>query len=328
MEKGGNIIKSLLSSRNPIVQYKTRKLLLNESEESARMVELRKRIRNSNVAKMLLSHVEADGTIKTNPYRKWQGPHWTLFCLAQIEYPKGDPRLVPLRDQVYAWLLEKKHLVFPRSLLIPGQENRFRRCATQEGAAIWYSIKLGIDDDRTRELVKRLIRWQWPDGGWNCDKRTSARTSSVIESLIPLRALHLAGRYYNDKDALECSGRTAEYFLKRRLFKRLHDGKVIHPAFMKIQYPIQFYDVLFALLVMVETDRIHDDRCADALDLLASKQLPDGGFALELKNAVTSDELITRGTYADWGASGRRIMNEYVTIDALYALNSANARIN
>lgn len=145
---------------------------------------------------------------------------------------------------------------YPRSLSIPGQEERFRRCASQEGNAIWYSIALGIDDESTQELVRRLIRWQWPDGGWNCDKNPGARTSSVIESLIPLRALARAGERYGDHQALRAADRAAEYFLKRSLFRRLRDSRMILPEFDRIQYPIQFCDVLFALTVMAEIGRL------------------------------------------------------------------------
>ena len=68
---------------------------------------------------------------------------------------------------------------------------RVRRCASQEGNAIWSSLRLGFTDKRTTELVERLIKWQWPDGGWNCDKHPEAINSSFMESLIPLRALAL-----------------------------------------------------------------------------------------------------------------------------------------
>jgi len=188
----------------------------------------------ARIAERLLSHRQADGTIATNPYRKWQGPHWTLYCLAQIGYPPGDRSLLPLRDQVYDWLLEPAHLRFPRSLRIPGQEERFRRCASQEGNAVWYSIRLGIADERTRELVARLGSWQWPDGGWNCDKRPEARTSSVIESLVTLRALTLAAAVFGDAEARKAADRAAEYFLRRSLFRRLRDGQPIRPDFTLI----------------------------------------------------------------------------------------------
>jgi hypothetical protein len=316
-------MENLYRHPDPEVRYKARSLLLGESETSSEMIALRKTIARSSRARRLLCARNADGTMPAHTYQKWQGPHWTLYSLAQIDYPPGDASLVPMREQAYDWLFEPAHLTFRRSLLIPGQEDRFRRCASQEGNAVWYSIRLGIDDGRTRELVHRLVAWQWPDGGWNCDKRPEARTSSVIESLIPLRSLALAGRHYHDEAAARAAARTAEWFLKRGLFRRVHDGQPIMKEFSFIQYPIQLYDVLFALTVMAEAGKIGDPRCHEALDLLRSKRLPDGGFPLEKANATTSESVRTRGTYADWGPSGKRTMNPLVTVAALWVLKEA-----
>jgi hypothetical protein len=317
------VVRSLISSDNPSIVYKTRVYLMDESPHSPHIQALAEQIKLSTNARRLLSHRLPDGTIQTNPYKKWQGPHWTLFCLAQIEYPPGDESLFPLRDQVYEWMLAPEHLKFPRSLIIPGQEQRVRRCASQEGNAIWYSIKLGLLDERTPLLVDRLVKFQWPDGGWNCDKRPEARTSSFMESLIPARALSLYSREYGNTAAQAAAERTAEFLLKRKLYRRLSDGRVIKPAFTKIQYPIQFYDILYALVVMVEMGKIDDPRCESALDLLMSKRLPGSGFPLEEKNCKTTDSIITRGSFADWGPSGKRRRNEFVTVDGLYILKAA-----
>lgn len=75
-----------------------------------------------------------DGTIDAHLYRKWQGPHWTLYSLALIDYPPGDLQLLPLRDQVCDWLLDPAHLEYRQSLLILGQEDRFRRGASAAGS--------------------------------------------------------------------------------------------------------------------------------------------------------------------------------------------------
>jgi len=317
------VVRQILESGDPTLEYKARLLLLEEPEDSARLRRLRADIADSDRARSLLAGREPDGTIAGGPYRKWQGPHWTLYSLALIDYPPGDPQLLPLREQVYDWLLDAAHLEFRQSLLLPGQEDRFRRCASQEGNAIWYSIRLGIDDERTRELAQRLQRWQWPDGGWNCDKRPQARTSSVIETLIPLRGLSLAASRYADPGAARAGQRAAEFFLKRRLFRRLRDGQPIREDFFRIQFPVQFYDLLFALTVMAEIDRLADPRCTEALELLAAKQRPDGGFALEACNAETSDQLRTRGSRADWGPRGKTRTNPLVSIEALRVLKEA-----
>jgi hypothetical protein len=288
------------------------------------MDNLREAIRKSSNCQALLSLIQKDGTIHTNPYTKWQGPHWTLYSLALLEYPEGDEKLFGIRDQVYNWLFEDKHLKFPRSVLYPDQPERFRRCASQEGNAIFYSIKLGLTEKRTDELVKRLIKWQWPDGGWNCDKREEARKSSVMETLIPLRALSLYKKVTKNKLVDQTIEIASDLFLKRRLLWRLSNNEFIDKMFLRIQYPMQFFDLLFVLEVVSEIDKINDPSCQDALQLLTKKQLPNGGFPLEIKNARTSKERITRGSFADWGSAGKTRMNEFVTVHALTVLKNAD----
>ena len=318
------IVRRLLASPDPTIEYKARVHVLGEPTDGEYMCRLGERIRNSDTASRLLSHLQADGTIATNPYKKWQGPLWTLVSLALIEYPPGDRFLIPIRDQAYDWLLSPNHLRFFRTLVIQGQEDRVRRCASQEGFVIWSTLKLGIADGRTRTLVERLKRWQWPDGGWNCDKRPQARISSFYETLQPMRALAYYGRLHGDREALDAAEMAAQVLLKRSLFRGLRDGRIIDPQFTALTFPYFYhYNILFALLVMAQCGFIHDPRCAEALDLLEAKRLPDGGFPLERRIFKKSDRIITRGTFADWGPVGKRKVNESVTVDALTVLRSA-----
>jgi hypothetical protein len=229
-----------------------------------------------------------------------------------------------MRDQFYDWLFEPRHLKPPRSLLIDGQEDRFRRCAGQEGYAVWYSLRLGISDDRTEELVDRLLRWQWPDGGWNCDKRPGARISSFHETLIPLRALALHAKAAGSRRSRAAADRAAEVFLRRRMFRRLRGGAVMDPVFLELQFPHFYsYDILFGLLVMAEAGLVRDPRCAEALDVLEEKRLPGGGWPLERRAWTVAERCVTRGTFFDWGPCGRTRPNPWVTRDARCVLEAA-----
>jgi hypothetical protein len=52
-----------------------------------------------------------------------------------------------------------------------------------------------VDDSRVQYLAESLIDWQWPDGGWNCDKRPSANHSSFYESLANVGTRRMASRH-------------------------------------------------------------------------------------------------------------------------------------
>lgn len=320
-----SLVDTLCAHPNPVVAFRARRLLGGESENAPVMRGLRAAIGASEMAGRLLKGLVG---LRSHPYRKWQGPHWTLYSLAEIGYPAGDQHLLPMRQRVLDWMFAAAFLKPPMTLVLPDQPERLRRCASMEGNTIWAQLVLGIvDEERVPKLVERLIDMQWPDGGWNCDKRPSARTSSVQETLLPLRGLFHWGRARNDARAARAARRAAEFILERRLLWRRRDGAVIRPEWGgpvdQIHYPIRFYDLLGVLVVMAEMGLVRDRRCADALDLLERKRLPDGMFPVEWTSVKTTDRIESRGTYADFGPISKRKGHPLVTADALWVLQEA-----
>jgi len=312
-------INRLLNSSEPSIRYKTLVHLSGRQADAARLNAMQEAIRDSQRVQTLLAERDARGEIPRHPYAKWRGAHWVLNCLAEIGYPPGDRTLMPLLEQVYRWLLGSQHLRGIKTIA-----GRTRRCASQEGNAVYYALTLGLEDERTEILVKRLIQWQWPDGGWNCDKNPAAVNSSFHESLIPMRALALFGRRLGDSQALQAAERAAEIFLKRELFKRQKDGAVIHPDFVLLHYPYYWrYNILSALIAMGEMDMLSDPRCASGIELLQAKRLPEGGFPAEKKYYRVSTSAQSGASAVDWGPTSPHKMNEFVTVDALRALEAA-----
>jgi len=276
-------------------------------------------VKESELVRGLLKERLPNGRTRHKAYSKWTGAHWILSLLADLGYPPGDKSIRPMMEQTFdSWLSEghKEHI-----RLIAG---RMRRCASQEGNTVWSSLRLGFSDGRTTELVERLIAWQWPDGGWNCDKRPEAGKSSFMESLIPLRALALYASASNDRRAWLAAERAADIFLKRELFKRQSTGAVMDPHFLKLHYPCYWhYDILFGLKVMAEAGLIGDPRCKPALDLLESKRLPDGGFPAEETYSRLIRPELSNYSLVNWGGINTRRMNPFVTADALYVLRAS-----
>lgn len=314
-----SIIDKLVKSDEPSVRFKVLVNVLGKELESVEIIRLQQEIKSCPRVRLLLSEGGKDGKIPFHPYAKWYGAHWILASLADIGYPPSDESLIPLREQVYEWLLSKKHEKRTKSI-----EGRVRRCASQEGNALYYLLSLGLADARTEELAERLMKWQWADGGWNCDKNPKAINSSFMESLIPLRGLALYGKLTGDKESKNAAGRAAEIFLKRKLSKRQRDGKIISDDFVKLHYPCYWhYDILFGLTVMAKAGFIGDKRCYDALGLLESKRLPDGGFPAEKKYYQFTERIKTGRSLVDWGGTSEKHMNEFVTADALYVLKKS-----
>jgi hypothetical protein len=336
-----SITDQLLQSDNPSVRWKLRTKVFGESRTSVRVQSLEREISKSERVRALLRNQIDDGTIavEKGEYAKWQGAHWVLSSLADIGYPEGDQRLRPVADQLLnLWLGEEFFNEFEASSKsqvygryrdgVPLMNGRYRRCATQQSNALWTILTLGLYTAQCDRLVERLLYWQWPDGGWNCDKNPEASTASFIETLFPVRGLAKYQQSHPSTAVKESIERAAEVFLERQLFRRKSDGSVIREEFTKLHYPTYWhYDILVGLKAMAESGHIDDPRCAAALDLLESKRLSDGGWPAESKYYKVSSELARGADYVDWGGTGKKKMNEWVSVDALSVLAAAG-RLN
>ncbi len=317
-------IKALAENTEPIIRWKLTRHIKGERFSSSQIREVMKEINSSLIIKQLLSDRNADGQIPYDPYDKWFGAHWVLSILADLGYPEGDETLKPMLEQCYRVWLSKEHEKHIRAI-----NGRVRRCASQEGNCIYYSLALGIADDRTDELADRLVKWQWEDGGWNCDKKPEAAKSSFHESLIPLRGLDWYAKSSGDPHAKQAVAHAGEVFLKRHLYKRLSDGKIMDKNFVRLHYPSYWhYDILFGLKVLAEAGMIGDPRCAEALNLLEKKQLPNGGFPAEDRYYRMDDKKISGHSRVDWGGTSKVRMNPYVTLDAIKVLKQAGRLVN
>lgn len=334
--KYNNTIEALLVSPEPSIRWKTKVNVLGENLASPALKKLQKEIKESPLVKKLLSRQNSEGKIITarHIYDKWHGAHWVMASLADIGYPAKDKSLLPVKDQLLeAWLspwyynefeVETKAKVY-NGEGVPKMQGRYRRCGSQQGNVLYSLLKLGLKDKRIDNLVERLLYWQWPDGGWNCDRNPEADTSSFMETILPLRGLSLYSKIHKDRKAAEAAKKAAEVFLRRKLFKSERTGKIIHPEFTKLHYPLYWhYDILHGLKVMAEAGFIKDKRCSDALDLLESKMVKGGGWRTGAKYyKVMPDKIQLGGEYVDWSGTGTRKWNEWVTVDALYVLKEA-----
>jgi hypothetical protein len=228
----GSIVDMLLTSAEPSIRWKVRTRVLDEASNDAGVIALRDEIRSSERVRRLLAPclaAERPGT-----YAKWQGAHWVLAALTDLGYPPGDVALHPLREQLLdAWLDESYFVEFEaftksaayRRQGVPVMQERFRRCASQQGDALRVLVALGLADDRCGAVVERLLLWQWPDGGWNCDKNPAADTSSFCETLLPMRGLAAAVLALRRARRVDRPGRTRAA-QRRALHRRVGPPRV------------------------------------------------------------------------------------------------------
>jgi hypothetical protein len=148
------------------------------------------------------------------------------------------------------------------------------------GRTIETGAAFGVD---VTPIVDRILGERLADGGWNCEaERGSVRTSfdTTINVLDGLLAHERAtGGSPAVHDALR-SGQ--EYLLERSLFRRASTGEVVRSDYLDFAFPYHWhYDVLRALDHFRAAGRAPDPRMADAIEIVRSKEQPDGRWLLD-----------------------------------------------
>jgi hypothetical protein len=132
-------------------------------------------------------------------------------------------------------------------------------------------------------IVARLLDEQLEDGGWNCEAETGSVRSSFDTTINVLEGLLAHERATGGSATAIAARRRGEaYLLERRLFRRKSTGDIVNPAWLHCSFPTRWhYDLLRALEYFQAAGDPPDRRLDEAMDLLRSKQQPDGTWLLE-----------------------------------------------
>ena len=182
-----------------------------------------------------------------HPYSKWQGAHWRLASLVEIAADDALPAARRAAEDVLGWLANPKR---PRKF--PTIDGRVRRCASQEGRALYACCRIGMaDDPRLRMIAESLVATQWPDGVWNCDRHPEATHSSFNETWAPTMGLAAYARETGDAEARGAADRAAEFLLQHSVYQSPRTGRPAHPAFTRLRWPPYWhYDALVGLVTL------------------------------------------------------------------------------
>jgi hypothetical protein len=311
-----DIIAKLGESTNPIIRYKLRRYVLGEDPNSPEMRGLRTSIRDSPIAHGLLRDLAASDPTDREGISTI---YLTFRYLADIDYPPGDRSLIPFRAHVYRWLHDLE-AQYDGPLFI---HDKYRVHGSYHGNAIYASIVLGLANKETDQLAANLLRYQWPGGGWNCNKLPRTKGPTIVHSAYGLRGL-VTYRLRRKSAALtQAIENAAEVLLERHVYLKRSNGKPLRPVFTKPSYPYpRLYDFMTGLHVLTRSGHVRDSRCERALDLLASKVIDGQGWMAERK--LFSH---TRGkdtfTYAEWDKEKLGKASLFLTVDALEILKAA-----
>ena len=310
----------LLTSRDPSVRYLSLTEILGKPARDSQVLAARRAIPKGAKIRALLSGQRRDGGFGVHPYSKWTGGFWRLVALAELAMPPDDRRIRALADHVLTWLEADRRGLTTAPAMIG---KLVRAYATQDGFALGALSLLGLAKlQRVRRLAERIIEWQWPDGGWNCDRRLSASHSSFHETHGALWGLAEFDRAIGDRNARRTMEKAAEFLLRHRLFRSEKTGKVIHDSFLSLHFPSYWhYDVLQGLWVLSRAGKLGDKRAEEALDIVLHKRHADGKWRADGYHWKPRGRRRSRAEVVDWGRGGP---NEWVTLRALRVLKSAD----
>jgi hypothetical protein len=132
-------------------------------------------------------------------------------------------------------------------------------------------------------IVDRLLGEQLDDGGWNCEAENGSVRSSFASTINVLEGLLAHERATGgSRESVAARRRGEEYFLERNLLRRKSTGDVVDSAWLQFSFPVRWhYDVLRALDYFRAVGDTPDSRIGEAIDLVRSKQQPDGTWLLE-----------------------------------------------
>jgi hypothetical protein len=150
------------------------------------------------------------------------------------------------------------------------------------GRTIETGAYFGVD---VEPLVERILAEPLADGGWNCEAENGSVRSSFDTTINVLEGL-LEFEHTNGGPTARRSAATRragqEYVLERRLFRRLSTGAVVQPGYLEFAFPYYWhYDALRALDYFRRADADPDPRMAEAVEVVRSKQQPDGRWPLD-----------------------------------------------
>jgi hypothetical protein len=140
-------------------------------------------------------------------------------------------------------------------------------------------------------IIHRLLGEQLRDGGWNCEAVNGSTRSSFNTTICVLEALlEYELQVGSEPEVTAARLRGQEYLLERRLFRRRSTGEVIEQdrkggaVWTRFAFPTWWhYDVLRGLEYVRRASVVADERVAEAINLVESKQDGDGRWRLEVQ---------------------------------------------
>jgi hypothetical protein len=285
----------LLEESNPSVRYLTLVNILERKETSAEVKRAKADIMRAGVVPRILGkQKEGSWNAPGRFYRdKYKGTAWQLLMLAEHEADGRDKRIEAAGEYILRCSQDPESHGFAYAQRADGTGGRHGEvipCLT--GNMVWSLVKLGfLVDERVRKGIEWITRYQrFDDGaaakptGWPYDRYEMCwgRHSCHLGVVKALKALSAIPARQRNKDITRSISNACEYLLAHHLYKRSHDlSKVSKPGWLRLQFPLMYQTDILELADILVDLGVRDERMADAVELIQSKQNEKGQWPLE-----------------------------------------------
>lgn len=270
--------------------------LLGRPPEDPEVEAARRAIMTTGTVLQILASQNDDGSwgIPDKFYTlKYTGTVWTVLLLAELAADPADPRVRKACEFIlsHSWNEETGGFSYQQSARSEtGLASGVIPCLT--GNMVYSLIRLGyLDDVRVQRAIDWIVTWQRADDGidYRPDGAIYKRMTSclgrhschmgVAKSLKALAAIPLDRR----SEAVQAKLiQLTDYFLMHHLYKKSHQlDQIAKPGWLKPGFPLMYNTDIVELLELFLDLGIEDPRLQDAIDIVQSRQQPDGRWLLE-----------------------------------------------
>lgn len=320
------LIEWLLSEDNPSVRYFTMTRLLKLPDKEPAVASARMEIMRSGIVPLILDRQNQDGSWG-DPERfytdKYKGTAWNLLILAELGADIGDPRVARSCGFILDRSQEPESGAFSHETSVrtkAGLKSGIIPCLT--GNMTFALIRLGmLEDPRVMKAVDWIAEYQRADdseetrpSGHYYDRYSMCwgKHSCHMGVAKALKALAEIPWDRKSNGVKKKSAELVEYFLKHRIFKKSHDlSTVAKPGWTRFGFPLMYQTDALELLEIITRLGVQDGRLSEAVELVRSKQRPNGKWRLE--SAFNGKLLID--------IEGKGMDSKWITLNAMTALN-------
>ena len=269
------IIKWLLDG-DPAVCWQVQRDLLDEPASLYQATQAR--VASEGWGAQFLALQDPEGTWAGGLYGpKWQSTTYTMLTLRRLGLPHDNPQAqLGCKRLLDGGFMPDGGINYIRNPKIRHSET----CIS--GMVLSVLAYFRCPDERLHDIAAHLLDQQMDDGGWNCRSYQGDTHSSFHTTISALEGLWEYEKTFGDQPEIASARAQAHEFLwLHRLYRSHRTGEIFDRKMTGLTFPPRWrYDLMRVLDYFQDCNAPRDQRAAEGIELLQSKQRKDSTWPL------------------------------------------------